>query len=316
VEIIAAVRKFFRDGEMPTEVNETIIVLIQKNDDPQSLKDYRPIALCNVIYKIVAKCIANRLGPILDGIISENQSAFIPGRLLTDNALIAFECFHNIQRYKKKEGSFCAYKLDLTKAYERVDWNYLKAVLLKFGFHPTFVGWIWSCISSVQYKIKVNGALTTGFKPTRGIRQGDPLSPYLFLFVGEGLSKVLQRAVYLEELRDLKICRRAPGISHLLFANDSLLFFEANTSQAGIIKAAIGIFEIGSGQMINQTKCSIMFNNNCPVETQESIKAILEVEQSSFEEKYLGLPTPDGRMKAEMFQPIKERFRKICFNGR
>jgi hypothetical protein len=73
VEIIAAVRKFFRDGEMPTEVNETIIVLIQKNDDPQSLKDYRPIALCNVIYKIVAKCIANRLRPILDGIISENQ---------------------------------------------------------------------------------------------------------------------------------------------------------------------------------------------------------------------------------------------------
>jgi hypothetical protein len=115
--------------------------------------------------------------------------------------------------------------LDLTKAYERVDWNYLEKILTKFGFLPKFVGWIMECISSVQYKVKVNDFLTNGFKPTRGIRQGDPLSPYLFLFVGEGLSRVLQRAVYLEELRDLKICRRAPGISHLMFADDSLLFF-------------------------------------------------------------------------------------------
>jgi hypothetical protein len=87
-------------------------------------------------------------------------------------------------------------------------------------------------------------------------------------------------------------------------------FFEANTTQAGIINAAIGIFEIGSGQLVNPSKCSIMFNENCPEEIQGNILAILEVEQSSFEEKYLGLPTPDGRMKASRFQPLKERFRK------
>jgi hypothetical protein len=81
--------------------------------------------------------------------------------------------------------------LDLTKAYERVDWNYLEKILTKLGFHPKSVGWIMECISSVQYKVKVNDFLTNGFKPTRGIRQGDPLSPYLFLFVGEGLSRVL-----------------------------------------------------------------------------------------------------------------------------
>jgi hypothetical protein len=124
--------------------------------------------------------------------------------------------------------------------------------------------------------------------------------------------------VYLEELRDLKICRRA---SHLLFADDNLLFFEANAAQACIIKATIGIFEIGSGQLVNPSKCSIMFNENCPEEIQGNILAILEVEQSSFEEKYLGLPTPDGRMKASRFQPLKERFRKrltdreICISG-
>jgi hypothetical protein len=95
-EVVQAVGTFFKDGCMPPEVNETIIVLIPKNNHPESLKEYRPISLCNVIYKIVAKCIANRLRPELDGIISETQSAFVPGRLITDNALIAFECFHNI----------------------------------------------------------------------------------------------------------------------------------------------------------------------------------------------------------------------------
>jgi hypothetical protein len=98
---------FFKDGTMPTEVNKTIIVLIQKNNDPETLKDFRPISLCNVIYKVVAKCIVNKLRPILDGLISDAQSAFIPGRLITDNALIAFECFRAIQKNKKIDGGFC-----------------------------------------------------------------------------------------------------------------------------------------------------------------------------------------------------------------
>jgi hypothetical protein len=92
-EIIAVVRKFFSDGTLPPEINETVIVLIPKINDPVYLKDFRPISLCNVIYKVVAKC---RLRPMLDSLISEYQSAFIPGRLITDNALIAFECFHSI----------------------------------------------------------------------------------------------------------------------------------------------------------------------------------------------------------------------------
>jgi hypothetical protein len=148
-EIITAVKKFFSEGTMPTEINETIIVLIPKTNDLEALKDFRPISLCNVIYKIVTKCIVNRLRPMLDGLINEAQSTFIPRRLITDNALIAFECFIAYRRTRKKDGSFCAYKLDLTKAYERVDWHYLKLILTKFGFHQTFVGWIMSCISSV-----------------------------------------------------------------------------------------------------------------------------------------------------------------------
>jgi hypothetical protein len=124
-EVIAVVKTFFREGNMPAGINETILVLIKKHNTPESLKDYRQIALCNVTYKVVVKCIVNRVRPYLDELISENQSAYVPRRLINDNAPVAFECFHAIQMNKKSEDTFCAYKLDLSKAYERVDWNYL-----------------------------------------------------------------------------------------------------------------------------------------------------------------------------------------------
>lgn len=181
-DVIMAVRAFFADGCMPEGVNDTAIVLIPKVQYPESLKDYRPISLCNVIYKVVSKCLVNRLRPLLDSLISENQSAFIPGRLITDNILIAFECIHAIQQDASDRSNFCAYKLDLAKAYDRVDWSYLEQVLVKLGFHRTWVQWIMACFTTVRSSVRFNGVPLDTFQPTRGLRQGDPLSPYLFLF--------------------------------------------------------------------------------------------------------------------------------------
>jgi hypothetical protein len=120
-EVCAAIKLFFSNGVMPDNFNMTQIVLIPKVDNATDLKEYRPISLCNVIYKVISKCLVNRLRPYLQNLISENQSAFIPGRLISDNALVAFECFHAIHRTKKENESLCAYKLDLSKAYDRVD---------------------------------------------------------------------------------------------------------------------------------------------------------------------------------------------------
>ena len=121
LEIIAAVQEFFSTGIMPEGVNDTAIVLIPKVPHPKELKDFRPISLCNVVYKIVSKCMVNKLRPMLTELISENQSAFIPGRLISDNSIIAFECIHHIQSVKENSPALCAYKLDLSKAYDRVD---------------------------------------------------------------------------------------------------------------------------------------------------------------------------------------------------
>lgn len=235
-DVVKGVLGFFDNGILPEGVNDTVIVLIPKSKDPQSLKDYRPISLCNVLYKVISKCLVNRLRPLLDEIISETQSAFIPGRLITDNATIAFECFHKIQHSKHMHNTHCAYKLDLAKAYDRVDWNFLEGVLLKTGFCQRWTGWVMQCVRSVRYSIRCNGELLDPFTPSRGLRQGDPLSPYLFLFVADGLVRLIEKEINQGNLTPLKIARNSPGISNLLFADDSLLFFKASVDQAITIK--------------------------------------------------------------------------------
>jgi hypothetical protein len=134
---------------MPPGVNDTAIVLIPKKDEPELLKDFRPISLCNVIYKVVSKCLVNRLRPILHELIGPMQSDFVPGRLIRDNTLIAFECLHAMKNGNRECKEFGALKLDLTKAYDRVQWEYLEEVMKQLGFHQEWVQWIMSCVSSV-----------------------------------------------------------------------------------------------------------------------------------------------------------------------
>jgi hypothetical protein len=125
-DIIQTVKEFFSTGSMPDEVNDTTIVLIPKVTHPSVLSDFRPISLCNVLYKVVSKCLMNRLRPLLQELISPHQSAFITGRLITDNAFIAFECIHAIQNSTSARTNLYAFKLDLSKAYDRVDWGFLE----------------------------------------------------------------------------------------------------------------------------------------------------------------------------------------------
>jgi hypothetical protein len=119
---------------MPDMLNNTVLTLILKVKNPQDLTNFRPIALCNVLYKICSKTIANRHQRLIDSVISEEQSMFIPRRLITDNVLIAYESIHYLKRKKGKLGA-CAVKLDMTKAYDRVKWNYLRSIMTQMGFN-------------------------------------------------------------------------------------------------------------------------------------------------------------------------------------
>jgi hypothetical protein len=242
---------------------------------------------------------------MLGEIISINQSAFVPERLITDNALVAFECLHFIEQNTNVSKNYCAYKLNLSKACD-----FLRKVMQRLGFSRRWIDWIMSCVTSMRYKVKFNGTLLDSFSPSRGLRQGDPLSPFLFLFVADGLSTLLQKEVDTNGIEPVRICRRAPGVSHLLFADDSLLFFKAQGDHALMVMEILDTYASSTGQLINPGKCSIMFGESCSPTSRLEVKNALQVTQETFETKYLGLPTPEGRMSKGKFQSLQAKLAK------
>lgn len=145
-----------------------------------------------------------------------------------------------------------------------------------------------------RYSVRFNGTLLDSFSPLRGLWQGDPLSPFLFLFIANGLSVVLDHGVVANKITRVKICCHAPGISHLLFVDDTLLFFEDSKVQAENVKEGLDMFSKANGQCLNYNKCSIMFGETCPQDSQDEVQYTLNVTSVGFEEKYLGFPTRDG----------------------
>jgi hypothetical protein len=158
------------------------------------------------------------------------------------------------------------------------------------GFHCKWVRWVIECVSTMRYSVRFNNMPLEHFHPTRGLRQGDPLSPYLFLFVSDALSKLVQHEVDNGRLNELHISRRGLGISHLLFADDTLMFIEAKEEQATRVKAILSKFEKGTGQQINPSKCSLMLGAGCDDLNRSKAMEILQVQMVTNEEKYMGLP--------------------------
>jgi hypothetical protein len=307
IAVCSAVLGFLNGGSFEATINETYITLIPKIKNPSRITEYRPISLCNVFYKLIAKVLANRLKKVLPHIISANQSAFVPGRLITDNVLVAFEALQTMDVRMKGKLGYMALKLDMSKAYDRVEWDFLEAVMLKIGFARRWVDLLMVCIRTVTYSVLINGQPHGKIVPTRGIRQGDPLSPYFFILCAEGLSTMLRRAEQEGRLTGLPISRGGTRISHLFFADDSLLFCRSSILEWARIQEILEAYERASGQKLNREKTSIFFSKNTKREAKEFILSTAGVTSTASYERYLGLPALIGRAKVNSFSVLKGR---------
>ncbi|XP_072087958.1 uncharacterized protein [Arachis hypogaea] len=193
-EIWNIVRSAFLGEFLNHSIMETLIVLIPKIDNPTFMKDFRPISLCNVVYKIITKVLTNQLRPFLPDIVSPLQGGFILGRGALDNNIVTKEILNFMKHTKSKKGTL-AFKIDLEKAYDRVDWR------------------------------------LDSFTPRRGLRQGDPMSPYLFVLCMERLACYISHKVVEGVWKPVSVTRDGPKVSHLMFADDLLLFCQATKSQ-------------------------------------------------------------------------------------
>ncbi|KAL2225212.1 UNVERIFIED_CONTAM: hypothetical protein Sindi_3023300 [Sesamum indicum] len=279
-EVTKAVQEFSSTGKLLKQINSTILTIIPKVHSPTSVADFCPISCCNVLYKIIVKLIVQRLSVVLDKIISPCQAAFVPGRSIGDNVMLAQELFtgYNQARLPPR----CALKVDIRKAYDTVEWDFLLSVLQLFSFPEIFRRWIEECISSPSFSVGMNGKPHGYFAGARGLRQGDPLSPYLFVLV--------------MECDDLRIFQ-------LEFADDLLLFCRANTESARIFKSGLDRFADWSGLCLNVEKSHIIISRSAQNIREEPL-AVLGFQEGHLPMRYLGLPLISSRLSIADCQPL------------
>lgn len=204
-------------GIFPKDLNYTFITLIPKKKHPLTVADYLPISLYNVLYKLMSKAIANRLKAMVPSLIFESQSTFLPGHHITNNILVTYEVVNFLIMKTKGKQGFMSLMSNMNKAYDRVECDYLERTLSIFGFPNRFTNLIIHCVKSTSFSILINGTPKGPIMPSRRIRQGDPIFPYLFLLCTKGFVTMLKEAMVDKSHMGIPICRRAPTINHLLF---------------------------------------------------------------------------------------------------
>ena len=292
-------------------MNYAYIVLIPKKNQPEYITEYRPISLGNVVSRIISKVLANQIKQMLPNVISNSQSTFVPNRLIIDNTTIAFELLHRMRNRRKGKKGHMIVKLDISKANDRVEWGFLQRIMLKIGLPDQWVNLAMETVRITSYSTLVNGEAKGFITPTLGIKQGDPLSPYLFLLCAEDLYFLIRRAMENQNLKGVLSCNGGVKISHLLFTDDSLLFCEATTIECQSLLDILALYERASGQAINRQKTTLFFSPNTKQQVKLTIQNMLRAQIMTNCERYLGLPMVGGKSKVSTFREVQERVTKV-----
>ena len=289
-------------------LNVTFVSLVPKKADAVEMKDFRLISLVGGMYKIVSKVLANRLKTVLGKLISYSQNAFIGGCQILDSMLIANECL-DARMHSGTPGVIC--KLDLEKTYDHVNWSFLLYLLKRCGFGERWREWIEWCISSVRFSISVNGTREGFFNSSRGILQGDLLSPLLFVLVMEALSKMVNAIAEQGLLSGFSLGERVFSdlvVSHSLFADDMLIFHEACPEQIRYMRLILLCFEAVSGLKVNLGKLELVAVGE--VGNIGTLAEYLGCRVASLPMKYLGLPLEAAYKATSMWNGVMEQMER------
>lgn len=304
-DFVVAVQSVFKYGFLPKGVNSTILALIPKKMDSMEMKDYRPIACCNVLYKVVSKILANRLKQLLPRIVSENRSAFIKGRLLMENVLLASEMVKDY--HKPSIFPRCVMKVDISKALDSVQWEFVLKGLEVLGFPVKFIHWIRLCITSPSLSVQVNGDLAGYLQSARGLRQGCSLSRYLFVLCMNILSKKIDKAV-MEKKFKYHPCCQSLSLTHLCFADDLMVFVEGSKASIEGALAVFDDFAVWSGLKISIEKSTIYMAGVYDVKRRRILQDF-PLAEGTLPVRYLGLPLMTQAMKKHDYQPLVAKMR-------
>ena len=250
-DIYDSVMEFFATGGSARPLNVTWVTLIPKVENPTSIEQYRPISMVGSLYKIISKILSFRLKEVMASLIDESQSAFVANRKILDGVLIANE---SIRWLKKRKIPGTLIKLDFQKEYDSVNWNFLKQVMEKLEFGRVWIKWIMDYVTTASMSILLNGSPLKPFKMEKGLRQGDPLSPYLFLLVSEALVYLLKKAEERNLIEAVRIGKEKVNLKHLQFADDILIFALRNDMCITNYFRILDVFAMMSGLSLNYSK--------------------------------------------------------------
>lgn len=296
---------FLQTSTIPPTINHTQIALLPKVENPKLLSQFRLISLCNVSYKIISKILVHPLRPFLNKLISPYQNAFVLGRAISDNVLLAHELLHSMNRKRTSRQYYFGLKLDIEKDYDRLEWTFLRFALTKFNLHPTsLIEWIMTYVTSCTFQVKVNNHLSDTWKPSCGIRQGDPLSPYLFILCQELFVHLLLRQTSAHRLQGLRLCSSGPSLPILCFADDCMVFCKASSQSVTELQHCLQLYAAASGQTVCWQKSRILFSPNTPPDVKRHTISTLGVSPNKCKDKYLCVPFLVSRKKSDLFDHI------------
>lgn len=320
-EVLQSIQQFFHSSFMPASTNATILSLVPKHPGASLITDYRPISCLNTIYKVVSRLLVKKLKIILPSLIVPNQTAFVKGRLLVENTSLAGEL---VQGYHKNTGTKrITIKVDIAKAFDTLSWSFLFSCLQSLNIPEKLLSWLKACICTTNFTVGYNGYVHGYFKGTRGLRQGDPLSPYLFVIAMNNLSLMLNRAAREMKFKYHLKCQPSK-LTHLSFADDLLIFIDGSLASVQAVLQVLREFELRSGLAVSVQKSSFFASGMTEAET-DLIKFSTGMPMGTLPVRYLGVPLCTKKLSLlnceGLLQQIKTRLsswsaKSLSFAGR